>query len=150
MKKLVTLFICLFLIGGVAVINSCKKDKVKGCMDKDSKNYNSAAQEDNGSCAYEGSIVFWYNQANSVFLVNDGATSLTYYVNGAVVGSSAASVYWTGAPNCDQSGSVTVKKDLGSVKSKSFTYSVKDQTGYEYYAGSLTFDANTCTSYQLQ
>ena len=150
MKKVVKLIICLSLIGGVAVINSCKKDKIKGCMDKDSKNYSATAEEDDGSCAYEGSIVFWYNHATADFLLADGATALTYYVNGAVVGSSAASVYWTGAPNCDQSGSVTVKKDLGSVKSKSFTYSIKDQTGYEYYSGSVTFDANTCTSYQLQ
>ena len=66
------------------------------------------------------------------------------------MGPSAASVYWSGASNCDQSGSVTVKKDLGSVKSKSFTYSIKFQTGFEYYASSLTFEANTCTSYQLQ
>ena len=66
------------------------------------------------------------------------------------MGSSAASVYWTGAPNCGQTSSVTVLIDLGSDKTKSYTYSVEDQTGVEYYSGSVTFSANTCTAFQLQ
>jgi len=150
MRKLVTLIICLSLISGISVINSCKKDKVKGCMDKDSKNYNANAEEDNGSCAYEGSIVFWYNKTTSEFLLSDGAIALTYYVNGSIVGSTDASVYWSGAPDCDQSGSVTIKKDLGSDKTKSFTFSAKDQTGWEYFKGTVDFTANNCTTYQLQ
>jgi hypothetical protein len=149
MKNVVKLIICITLVGGIAILNSCKKSTIKGCMDPDSRNYNSKADEDDGSCAYDGSIVFWYNQATSDSLVANGSVSLTYYVDGVVVGSSATSVYWTGAPNCGQSGSVTINKDLGSNKSRTASYSVKDESGLEYWSGTLTFTANTCQATEL-
>lgn len=130
----------------VFTTTGCKK---KGCTDTDAENYCEKCKDD-GSCQFKGQIVFWYNKATADSLLADGATALTYYVDGAVAGSSAASVYWTGAPNCDQSGSVTVTKDLGNVKNKSYSYSVKDQTGFQYWSKSAeNFTANTCTAIQL-
>jgi len=116
--------------------SSCSKEK--------------GAEEDDGCCdGYCGGVVFWFNKATSDSLLEDGATSLTYYVDDTIVGSSATSVYWTGAPDCGQEGSVTVIKKLGSVKSKSFTYSIKDQRGHEYWKGTVEFKANTCSAEQL-
>ena len=66
-----------------------------------------------------------------------------------VVGSSATNVFWTGAPECDQSGSVTVTKELGNVKTQSYSYSVIDQTGWEYWSGTVNFNASTCFTTQL-
>jgi hypothetical protein len=43
-----TLFAFLFIL-----IESCKKDKIKGCMDSSASNYDKNAEEDNGSCIFE-------------------------------------------------------------------------------------------------
>jgi len=134
------------LIVGTTFFSSCKKE---GCTDPDSTTYNEDAKDDDGSCLYEGEAVLWYGESASTGLVNDGATTLTYYVDGEIVGSSAATVYWTGSPECGQNGSITVTKDLGGVKNKAYTYSVKDQTGWEYWSGVLNFTANTCEATQL-
>src|SRR5512133_3255064 len=150
MKKTRLIFVCSLLIIGLSSTNSCKKDnKIRGCMDKDSKEYSPTAQEDDGSCLYEGSIVFWYSKIASDGLIADGATALTFYMNSQVVGSSAASVYWTAAPDCGQNGSISVTEDLGKVKTHAYSLSVKDQTGFEYWTATVNIDANTCTQYQL-
>lgn len=150
MKKVITLFICITLIAGVSSTNSCKKDnKIKGCMDIDSKNYKATAQADDGSCLYEGDIVFWYDQTASTGLLADGATALTFYLSGLVIGSSATSVYWVVAPVCGQNGSITASEDLGKVKTLAYTLSVVDQTGFEYWNETLNIDANTCIQFQL-
>ena len=143
MKKIL---LCLLVLVSISTITSCKKE---GCTDPDSIKYDADAKTDNGTCEYEGKVVFWYSEATALKLIVKGATTLTYYVDGQVVGSSATAVYWTGAPNCDQTGSITVKKALGSVKNKSYTYSIKDQREHEYWKGVSNYTANTCLKLQL-
>ena len=137
----------LLLLSFFAVIfASCKKE---GCTDVDATNYYSDAKKDDGTCMYEGNVVIWYGEATANALIADGATSLTYYVDGAIVGSSAANIYWTAEPNCGQNSSISVTEDLGGVKTQSYSYSVKDQTGWEYWSGTINFNANTCLGLQL-
>lgn len=145
MKNLRFLTLTLIL-ASISVLTSCKKE---GCIDPDSINFNGDAKKDDGTCQYEGRAVLWYGQATSIGLQNDDATALTFFVDGQVVGSSATSAYWTSGPECGQNGSITVTKNLGGVKSMSYTYSVKDQTGFQYWSGILNFTANSCEAVEL-
>jgi hypothetical protein len=97
MGKLSLKLISIALSSATVPNISCRKEP--GCTDPTSKNYSATAEIDNGSCTYEGSAVFWYNETTSSRLINDGAISLIYYVDGEIVGSSASNVYWTGAPD---------------------------------------------------
>ena len=141
LKLSITLFLGIGLL-----FTSCKKE---GCTDADAQNYNSEAKKDDGTCTFEAKHVVWYGETAANALVADGATSLTYYVDGQIVGSGAANLYWTSAPDCGQDGSITISRDLGSVKTQSYTYSVVDQTGWEYWSGIFNFNANTCTTIEL-
>jgi len=128
------------------IISSCQKD---GCTDPDGTNFSSEATSNDGSCKFEGRTVLWFGENTANALINDGASNLTFYLDGNIIGSSATTVFWTGAPECGQTGSITATKDLGDLKNKSFSYSVVDDTGYEYWSGSLSIEANTCKSIEL-
>ena len=144
--KITNLVLGIVLIGTVA-FTGCSKEQ--GCMDVDAANYSETAEEDDASCTYKGSVLFYYGEAASTSFINDGATSLTIKVDGAIIGSYATSVYFTSTPDCETASVVKVEKDLGTSKSKSYNYSVEDNTGHEYSSGTATFDANTCTAVEI-
>lgn len=146
MKRL-NLILIAVISSAMMFTTSCKKEQ--GCTDPDSVNYSSTAEEDDGSCKYEGRAVLWYGKATSDSLYYYGSDGLTFYVDGDVVGSSMSDIYYTSAPDCGQDGTITVTKDLGSDKSKAFPYKVVDDLGEEIWTGNITFEANTCLATEL-
>ena len=142
-------FPALLLTLLMTTTTSCKK--VEGCTDSQAKNYNSYAETDDGSCTYQGEVVFWYTEAVSDELINiDLVTSLAYYVGGELVGSSSSSIYYTTNPNCGDNGTITVTRDLGTSKTKQYAFKVEDPTDGDISGRTITFEANTCITYQLQ
>ena len=121
----------------------------KGCLDPDASNYDSEAEKDNGTCTFDGSIVFWFDLATSDSLYYSGSDYLNYFVDGELIGTDSVQYYWNSAPYCSQQYSMTANKSLGSDKVKSFDYSVVDDLGYEVWAGTVEFDANQCWAYKL-
>ena len=57
----------VFLCASVVFLG-CAKDE--GCTNINAANYDQEAIEDDGSCEFEGKMVFWYNQATSQELLS--------------------------------------------------------------------------------
>ena len=146
MKNSSLILLALSLSVAAVFTTSCKK---KGCTDPDAINYSEEAEKDDGSCSYEGAMVFYYDEATAAQLVHDGAITMTYYVDGKEIGSSDADIYWTGVPYCGENGSVGVDKSWGNDNTKTYSFSAQDQTGWEFWGEPVTFHANTCVSMQL-
>ena len=153
MKKLNFVLIAVVLTSAIAFTTSCSKKK--GCTDSTSTNYDAKAKDDDGSCTYNGKAVFWYNEATADSLVANGITSITFYVDGQIVETLDSLFipvwYETSSPGCDdaEAFSIIVTKDLGNVKTKSFSYSSKDQNGETLFSGTIEVTANSCNSIQL-
>ena len=124
--------------------------KEQGCTDNSAVNYDSAAEENDNSCTYEGSMVVYYDETTSNTLVADDAVSLTYYLDNQVIGSSAANVFFVGNPNCGDNGTISVTKSLGSSKSKSYNLQVIDQTGFIYWDLNVALEANVCLALEIE
>ncbi|MCG8577738.1 MAG: hypothetical protein MI810_22850 [Flavobacteriales bacterium] len=141
-----TFKLTLFALLVGTALASCKKE---GCTDSDATNYDEKAKTDDATCTYEGSAVFWYGEATATALDASGTSNLKYYVNAELIGSSAADVFWTGAPDCGQDGSITFNYDMGLQKTISFSYWITNNVGLELWSGDLVLEANTCKTIEL-
>jgi len=97
---------------------------------------------------FEGKVVFWYGEEVAIEK-GQFATAYSFYVDGQLVGSQAVSMFWYGAPDCDQAASITVTKDLGPVTSYAAEYEVIDDAGFVVWSGIVNFQANTCEALEL-
>ena len=90
-------FTVLFLFFGLT-ITSCKK---QGCTDTFADNYDSSAEEDDGSCGYSMNMVFWFNDARATHYDDAGALSPMHVkVNGVDVGEVNWFTTFANAPSC--------------------------------------------------
>jgi len=143
-------FLVVIICISTFTFTACKKEKIKGCKTSYATNYKSNAEEDDGSCTYEAKAIFWQNQTNAATWTALGVTSLSFYVDGSLIGTCASNAYYASAPTCSSNGLASVNKSLGNSSSKSFSYSIKDQTGFTWFSGTITLSAeNSCTVHQI-
>lgn len=71
----------ILIITVISVISllSCSKDKIKGCTDAKATNFDSLAEEDDGSCQYTGRVTFYTTKCDAV---NGSGEKITIYVGG--------------------------------------------------------------------
>lgn len=144
--KVFKYFIIGVALAGISVLTSCKKE---GCSDSAAINYNIDVKKDDGSCKFQGEAILWYDEETSNELTLTGSSNLEFYVDEKLVGSTSASVYWESAPNCGANGSITVTKDLGVAKNKSFNFYVKNNLGIIIDEGLINFEANACNTIEI-
>ncbi|HPD66350.1 MAG TPA: hypothetical protein P5050_11615 [Bacteroidia bacterium] len=145
MKKAILIFSALFFT--IALFESCDKT---GCTDPDSMNYDPKATQDDGSCQYQGQVVLWFDKTTRTKLLNMGAISLTYFLDGYEVGKTSAAAAQDAEPGCGQAGPVTATKNIGNVKTLSVKYEVYETgTATLYFSGNVTVVANQCVKVKL-
>lgn len=135
----------VLLISSVLVTGCAKK----GCTDSNSTTFSASAKEDDGTCRYEGSLVFWLHDSTAQKMTNASIQNLTVYLDGDIVGSISTTDFFTSVPTCDAQGAVTVTKDLFSAKSKAFSYRILDNNGVKRRAGTIEFTGNACKSFEI-
>ena len=96
-------------------------------------------------------VVFWFNEETSRQLLDDGADSLTFYINynNAVIKTSVDDVFWSTAPSCDDSTALSFTIDL-LPKESNIYFTLKDQTGFEYYSSTFQLlPHNSCNAIEI-
>lgn len=134
------------LMASTMTLTSCKKE---GCTNQDATNFDSEADEDNGSCKYEGKVVTWWPKATTTVWQNRSAKSIKIYLDGVLTHNESVSLFWTGAPDCGQSGAFTKSFDMGNNKTKSVSYMgvISFDNGtpdFTEWSGTINLEANTC------
>jgi hypothetical protein len=141
MKKLF-----LLLIPAVFIISSCGK----GCIDPNASNYDVDAKKDNGKCTYESTLTLWYDQTQSITWDQSGVTSINVYVGEVLVVNHPVATYWVTAPDCAETGTINVLKNLGADASKTITWEVKDQADASLKTGSWSATGGACDVVKVQ
>ena len=115
---------------------SCKKD---GCTDKDADNFCKECKN-GGVCQFTDNILFWFDRTTSQQIMTAGSTNLSYYIDGNLVGSSAAGGKDSG---------LRVAVSLGTSKSKTVSYRVLDQDKAVIWEGKADLKAKQGTLVDL-
>jgi len=133
MKTITLTSLFTLSVFSVFILSSCRRD-VRGCTDPNAINYNNTATYNDGSCQYEGSVVFWHDE-------NVGAIT-TVYISGY---SNQIALFYPGtAPTCGDAGCATFVLPRGN-----YSYTATTGPGGYFWSGTVTVYTNDCSDVLL-
>ena len=146
MKKLIYVTILSAL-----TFSACEKSKTGGCIDLVAINYEKWADYDDGSCLYQSDVVFYEDVAAAVYFANEGVNWLDININGDYTGTLQANLGFEFIPDCYplDPDAVHFTIEWEDAPATSFTWTVRDETGYKWYEGTEAVVPNDCTTMGL-
>ena len=105
------------------------------------------------SCAKPDNIakvILWQGQANASSWSALSVTSLTTYVNGELMASQAANIYFSSQPSCSSNGGMKFDINLKKNTTGRINVIVKGDNDVEYYNEQLDIKSTDCNQLELQ
>ena len=127
-------------------ITSCKKP-IPGCTDSNAENFDGLAEEDNGSCSYRGSAVFYHTQQTSQNLLAAEVTNVKLYVDGNFWDAMSPNIYFDFIPTCNHEDAMKVANyGTGSDVFQTLNYRITDQDENILDEGTFILSGNECNA----
>jgi hypothetical protein len=95
-------------------------------------------------------VIVWQGQVNAASWNAFSVTSLTTYVNGELMASQAAGVYFNSKPSCASNGGMKFDINLKKNTTGRINMIIKGDDGVEYYNEQLDIKSTECNQLELQ
>lgn len=138
--------IVAYLLLTSMVFFACKKE---GCTDLEATNTTEGAKKDDGSCVYESSVVFWHTAATRSVMSTNGISSLNYYLDGTLLGTTGITTVYPTAPDCNESTAFVRSIAYDESSTKQLNYQVTNQSGALIFSGIIVFVNGACIAEEL-
>lgn len=95
-------------------------------------------------------VIIWQGQANAASWSAFSVTSLTTFVNGELMASQAAGIYFNSIPSCTSNGGMKFDINLKKNTTGKINLIIKGDDGVEYYNEQLDIKSTECNQLELQ
>lgn len=95
-------------------------------------------------------VIVWQGQVNAASWSVVSVTSLTTYVNGELMASQAAGIYFNSTPSCASNGGMKFDINLKKNTTAKINVIIKGDDGVEYYNEQLDVKSTECNQLELQ
>lgn len=95
-------------------------------------------------------VIIWQDQINAASWGLLSVTSLTTYVNGELMASQAANVYFASQPSCTSNGGMKFDINLKKNTEGKINVIIKGDDDFEYYNEQMTIKSTDCNQLQIQ